>query len=995
MKRTINLLAEVVSLPFSGYFIGKDPFVEKMEQAGIHKQGVSSIQKIHNLEKYFDDVAFHVADELNRHVEINNLSELQNLIKRTFDPMSIFRGVVNKEDPEERAVLYLFYFDLLRKITSSMLTNRDGIAMLRPWHGSYETHFPFEMEDFETASVQQHAFFPQRIEIWNSLLRCMPEDVFISCYAAILINTSLSEEVQRYGSLSILKSFGDSVHIADELLDKLLDQGMAETHVHAGAAKSFGIVWEDMLSEALCNLNVKATPVIQLPYKQKMDQKDLQSIVLECAVVRLLLASFLFSKADSLDEYLNTQPLSEPYQRHFQFSIPEIYKDGHPSCLLSTSYVSGRPFFNQGSLANETSIWNLLELDTVQKNSVPTLAEHCFLCWSLLRIQNKPDDIYFIALFMYYLRMRSLVYRYHVQDSKNKGLDYFQKYYRVSTDKGSISTNSNWQRIFYNSLKDKRIQKTEIRFAPRNINALTKESGITQAEINIFTDVVMFIRHHLFAVVHKFAPNDIFTLEKSFDECWQNAIQDISEGRDGALLRLLEHFEVDIDRIHNHAFGIVYHFIKSGEKTEEVACFAEAKATPDIERYKHFSFGKARFQYECCIHALSNIRDICPELSRLLVGIDAASLEIPTEPWVFSPAFHLARQRNSTLCYENNIATNKALLGITYHVGEDFNHPLSGLRHIDEAIDLLGMHAGDRLGHALVLGIDIPRWFRKNKLVALPRIEWIENNIWLWHLFTSETDLSDIACYSKIIEKQILTSAKQIYGTTNGITIDNLFQAYSRKSSSVEETISQTKEYAIECAAIDCFEVDNELYLPCRTAQDKTTKSWTTEALELSYHCNYYKHRMNEIIIVPDNEGYIQITQRLQEYLRQKAAKKGLFIEANPSSNAVIGEMDGVLMHPAWQFRRVIGNQVMTSINTDDPLLFNANVANEHAYVYYALRYHGMSVEEALKEIDIMRRMGIYSSFIRETPKFSQLLNGYERILYSLDCKFGIHKFPR
>lgn len=994
MKRTINLFAEVASLPFSCFFIEKDPFIQEMKTGGVFKQGITSIQRLHSLEKSFDDVAAYVAGELNQHVEIRNLSELKNLIKRTFDTKKIFQSVTNDEAPEERDILYHIYIELLKNITSSMLTNRDGIAMLRPWRGSYETHFPFAQEDYEAAAEQHHAFFPQRIEIWNSLLRCMPEDVFISCYVATLVNPSASEENQRHSSLSILKSFGDSVHIADELLDRVLDHGMAETHLHAGAAKSFGVVWEDMLSEALCKTNVKTMPVLQIPYKQSIVQKNLQAVMLESAVVRLLIAAFLFSRTSTLEEYLESSPLAEPYQRHFQFSIPEIYRDGHPSSPLSAHYVSGNPFFLHESTVDETSIWKLLELDTAQKKSTPTLAEHCLLCWSFLRIQHNPDDVCFVALFLYYLRMCTLVYRCHVQDSKNTGLDYFQKYYHASTDKGSMSISDNWQRIFYNALKDKRVQKTEIRFAPRSVKASTKEKGIRQAEQHIVADVVTFIREHMFAIIQKFSSNDVPSLEKQFHEHWRNAIWDIAARREGALARLLEYFGVAIDEVHKHSFGIVYHFIKSGEKAEEAACFVQMNNAPDIDRYRHFSFGSSRFQYECCVQALSNLRDICPELSRLLVGIDAASLEIPTEPWVFSPAFHLARQRNSSLCYENDTAPNKSLLGLTYHVGEDFNHPLSGLRHIDEAIDLLGMHAGDRLGHALVLGIDIERWFRKHKLIAVPRIEWMENNLWLWHLFSSEAGLSEIAQYSKIIENQILTSANQIYGTTNGITIDRLFQAYEKKASPIEKIIAETKERADECTFIDCLNIDNEAkYFPCWSEEGKSTKSWTTEALELSYHCSYYKHRMNEIIIVPDNEGYIFITKALQEHLRKKAAKKGLIIEANPSSNAVIGEMDGVLMHPAWQFRHDGNNRVMTSINTDDPLLFNANVANEHAYVYYALRYHGMSVEEALLEVDSMRKLGIRSSFIRETPAFIRVLNDYEQILYSINKKYGITKY--
>ena len=40
-------------------------------------------------------------------------------------------------------------------------------------------------------------------------------------------------------------------------------------------------------------------------------------------------------------------------------------------------------------------------------------------------------------------------------------------------------------------------------------------------------------------------------------------------------------------------------------------------------------------------------------------------------------------------------------MGFTYHVGEDFRHIASGLRHVDEVIENFHYKAGDRLGHAI------------------------------------------------------------------------------------------------------------------------------------------------------------------------------------------------------------------------------------------------------------------------------------------------------
>lgn len=42
---------------------------------------------------------------------------------------------------------------------------------------------------------------------------------------------------------------------------------------------------------------------------------------------------------------------------------------------------------------------------------------------------------------------------------------------------------------------------------------------------------------------------------------------------------------------------------------------------------------------------------------------------------------------------------------MTYHTGEDFLDIVDGLRAIDEALLFLQMEKGERLGHAMALGV--------------------------------------------------------------------------------------------------------------------------------------------------------------------------------------------------------------------------------------------------------------------------------------------------
>lgn len=378
----------------------------------------------------------------------------------------------------------------------------------------------------------------------------------------------------------------------------------------------------------------------------------------------------------------------------------------------------------------------------------------------------------------------------------------------------------------------------------------------------------------------------------------------------------------------------------------------------------------------------------------MIVGVDAAAQEIPTEPWVFAPALRTIRALDlQPYCEDAQNGTHRAekqTLGLTYHVGEDFRHPLSGLRHTSEAITLFQMHSGDRLGHALALGIDLNRWFSGCGLTAVPRIERMENCIWAWKAISETPKEGEHLNFLQYLENRILKYAKDIYGTLNGITVEKLYHAYMCKAlahSELEQIAARVKSGA-GLTAMDCFSCHgSSAFYPCAAEAQRNGQAWWSEdALSMSYHCDFYKSRMNEIVIEEPTAEETAITHRMQSYVRRQAASVGLIVESNPSSNATIGEMNGILNHPLLTMRTQSNDApaVMISVNTDDPSLFNASVPNEYAYIYFALLHNGHTVEQALEEINQLRAIGLHSSFIKEIPTFENLLNEYEKVLYSL-----------
>lgn len=71
-------------------------------------------------------------------------------------------------------------------------------------------------------------------------------------------------------------------------------------------------------------------------------------------------------------------------------------------------------------------------------------------------------------------------------------------------------------------------------------------------------------------------------------------------------------------------------------------------------------------------------------------------------------------------------------MGFTYHVGEEFRHIMSGLRHVDEVLEHFKYKPADRLGHAIVLGVNVDYWMMHHEVVTIPIQEYLDNLLWLW-----------------------------------------------------------------------------------------------------------------------------------------------------------------------------------------------------------------------------------------------------------------------
>ena len=124
------------------------------------------------------------------------------------------------------------------------------------------------------------------------------------------------------------------------------------------------------------------------------------------------------------------------------------------------------------------------------------------------------------------------------------------------------------------------------------------------------------------------------------------------------------------------------------------------------------------------------------------------------------------------------------------------------------------------------------------------------------------------------------------------------------------------------------------------------------------------------------------IIEALQQMLKKKLGREGIVIEVNPSSNTTIADLDNFRENQFYQMNKANdGQNFIICINSDDPAVFNTNVSNELAYIYYGMLEQNINREAALLWIDQIRKNGLESSFIRHQESDEILLKNLSDLI--------------
>ena len=486
MKEHLNLFAEVLAIPFSESFMREDALagcIDALRGSPCNKDTLS--KKISNLAPV-------VAAGLNTHININYLSELQGFINYIFDAEQVLRDAGKISKPSGRDLAQRFYISLVRRTAKTFLTVRQGKIAFKYWPGAQEAYSNGPLQhsrnypEADSYDLLGNEFTTQRIEVWHSVRQCLPEDMLISMYAAILVGgDSVSGRREKMSAcLSYLIHFGDTVSLSDLLLDDVLEKGLAETHLHAGASRAFGEAWEVMLGNYL-NGRETISQAHALAYKSIWQEGHNRDMIAQAVVLQVLLSEFLTSGYEDLTSYLAAE--SDGYGTVVQRLLADIHQKGYgdTSAIQGSRTVMKELLKRFSGQSSDEPMGIILRIPQEILLVDKTISDRLLMAAGFSHLADKPEDTAFLATFIYYLRIRCGVYRRTTQDSKNKGLQYFAPYYDSSTDAGAQDNETRMMVLIKSALRDARIVKTELRRAVKPPKSENMELAVVEVKASI------------------------------------------------------------------------------------------------------------------------------------------------------------------------------------------------------------------------------------------------------------------------------------------------------------------------------------------------------------------------------------------------------------------------------------------------------------------------------------------------------------------------------
>lgn len=392
-------------------------------------------------------------------------------------------------------------------------------------------------------------------------------------------------------------------------------------------------------------------------------------------------------------------------------------------------------------------------------------------------------------------------------------------------------------------------------------------------------------------------------------------------------------------------------------------------------------FSEARQIYDENLDSLYAIFKRYPLLRKWVCGIDAAADEMDTPPDTFAPAYRKAR-------------VNLGLRHATYHAGEDFYHLIAGLRNICDAVELLGLQRGDRIGHATALGVEPSLWLRTMPGCVTPkRGEWLQDLVFLWGILHQEDTLHDL---TRRLDYDIRDLGYAVFRTP-GISPYLLLRVYKLRAldprllrkmyqdargeiiRSLADDAQRQREYDsmsqkereemlfqwIHKKSLQRRWIDGEHELIQQAFRKEAPEimrlllNWYTDKDTICY--------AEERIEVPTDYLTEDYMVKVQQIVMSHLSERGIVLETLPSSNLRIGQYKEMGQHHSLRWMGVRAHEGDAPppfvLGSDDPGTFATDIKGEFYHLFASLCKNGLNAQDALERLIGVNKCGYRYAF--------------------------------
>ena len=837
--------------------------------------------------------------------------------------------------------------------------------------GKYEDKEGFSVFDailiFATRVLQEIDGEPicryENVLRWRFTSHLLEEDIFTTAYLAF----QDCREGKRNRDFSWKPVIGNN----NEHLNWILRQGLADNHFHLkGSAPQFPLSWINMMNHVRSKKYEKilegyGNKRLSVSYEIGTEEEHLYSLYLKAALIRC----FLFAQITEQEFFIannlvrnDYDPDPETRKWSTENLVMFLLKDKTEIIFYRNKIQENIDFFrtNKGEKQLDYALTGEYRKGTGKNEANNSLSGERWLMYEMfLRIYAKS-----------------------VKDQKYFNLFYLYLVIKRAIRAELVQTNENigfdnfekYQNRKEDFIEDTPLEKEYIKMALKgtivNQNILHLETRLT--------------------------PRKTALQNKKYIEKYDKVMKNDEE--------LMERY------------FYVFHFVK--EKDNEKLLNSDSYC-------RHY---QKRRSLQKQAKAIALFRTKFPETAERLRGIDGCSREIGCRPEVLAQTYrylknHIVYAKRNKVYDDNNKEVTVSQLQMTYHVGEDFQSLVDGLRAIEEAIMFFNLNCGSRLGHALALGEDPDEYYEgKKNCILITQQDYLDNLVWVYYRIKrfSLIGYEDLLLN---IEQEYNKYFRLIYGDAVsdeffGAVIREAGKYFQSSNDRVSKGYSNTRfnfrisEYYSawqlrgddpECYKNGYFKDTEDFSEWKRFSVNKECPRdyrirYNPECAYLYFLYHYNPHVKNEgrkTIEVQISHKMIKCIKEIQREMQFWISKLGIGIEVNPSSNFFIGTFDRYDKHPVFKLYNIglTGSetklnecpQIPVCINTDDQGIFSTYLENEYALIALALEkakdengknlYNRMFIYQWIENI---RKLGLQLSFAK--PESSNLEKFIDKI---------------